>query len=220
MDLGEFWLSVTEPQAMLIVGVMTILAAVLGVSLGSWLFGGRVRDLQSAISTVEHIVEGHAAEVDKTLEKIRTDLEGLQVVLSETRGDISELESKPASPSEKEELTIAAPASDDQPTHAQLRSVWEEVRDELDRRAADPAIDGRTRAKYRRIDRRSLQSLIDFMLWDNTISEIDGRKFSDAWQIWNRYRNGKRQVDERDFEALTSIRSHVQSGRSGSERET
>lgn len=62
-----FWNTVSEPQATIIAAALTIIAATVGVVLGSWLFGGRVKDLKGALDHSDQLLQDHKAQVDATL---------------------------------------------------------------------------------------------------------------------------------------------------------
>lgn len=205
----QFWAKVTEPQAIIISGLLTIIAAVLGVLFGSILFGGRVKNIKEALDKIEQQLKSHASLVGDTLDRVKGDLEGLQVEVSKARGDIQQAADAAeanAIVAGVEQNTVVAP---ELPALGRLREAWEAVRVELERRSRDASIDGRTRAKYGRIDRRSYQSLIDLMTWDENLSDEDAAMFSLALQIWMQHRNGRMEVSAESLSKIELLRQSL-----------
>lgn len=194
----NFWTTLTEAQATVIAAVLTIVAAILGVLLGSWLFGGRVKDLESGVSAAKTILETHKAEVEQTLSEIRSEMASLLETFGQVRGTLADQTS--------EQDDVPPP-----PAWEDIRSAWEAVRDQLERLAVNPSIDGRTRAKYARIDRRSYYDLIDSMANDDNIAG-DPADFREAYTLWMRYRNNRRDIAPGDLNELRNIRDRVTAG--------
>jgi hypothetical protein len=188
----EAWQSVTEPQATIIAGFLTMLAAIGAVLLGSWLFSGRVRDLKGGVEETERILRLHRDEVNSTLAELR---EGL----GQVRGTVSDIQSAAPSEAQNENEWEAWEA---------LRDSWIEIRDELERLAADPTIDGRTRARYGRIDRRQYWKLIEALAGDK---RLGGRRrdFEAANNLWQQYKNGRRVPDRAAVNQMQQLRNSI-----------
>jgi hypothetical protein len=198
------WNGMTEAQGTVIAAFLTIAAAVVGVLLGAWLFGGRVKSLEEAVQQTERLLQAHKAEVEATLG-------GLRRTLTETAQGIDQLEATLAELRQTLTTTVegigqlrgavseiptsGVPVPEEQAGEwvrwEQLRDDWNSVRDELERRAADPVIDGRTRAKYGRIDRRKYYELIDALDADRNLAG-QGRYFRQANELWQQFKNGRR----------------------------
>ena len=63
--LYQIWTSLTEAQATIVNGGLTVFAAGFGVLLGWYLFGGKVKNITDAIETSKHLVDDHLGGVDK-----------------------------------------------------------------------------------------------------------------------------------------------------------
>lgn len=171
-----FWASVTEPQATIIAAALTIVAAIAGVALGAWLFGGRVKDLGSAIEATDKILKAHKSEVDVTLTDIKAQIGSMVESLGQLRGNVGDLQS--------------ANEPEGQNLWRETRDAWEAVRDKLEQIAVRPDIDGRTRAKYARIDRRRYHDLIASIGNDGYLAP-NRELYEEAIGLWMRYRNGR-----------------------------
>ena len=69
------WLTVTPPQATIIAAMLAVLGAILGVSLGWWLFGGQVKDLKGALEGSRTLLIEHRNFVQATLKDLQEDLQ-------------------------------------------------------------------------------------------------------------------------------------------------
>src|SRR6478752_5499836 len=99
-NAAAFWANVTDAQATIISAGLTVLAAIVGVALGWWLFSGRVKDLQGALEQSDALLLRHKAEVEDTLHAIATRLgvidtqfAGIQEALGQLRGSNDVIES-------------------------------------------------------------------------------------------------------------------------------
>jgi hypothetical protein len=192
--MGIFWSALTEAQATIIAALLTIIAAVIGVGLGAWLFGGRVKDLDSAIKASEAILLTHKGAVETTLAEIRTQMASLSETIGQVRGTIAEQQS--------------ANEDDDGAPWREAREAWEAVRDELERIAAKPDIDGRRRAKYARLDRRRYQDLIASVGDDGYLAP-NRPLYEEAVGLWVKYRNGRKNPTKADLARLKEIQGQL-----------
>lgn len=209
--LTEFWNSATAPQATIVSGGLTLLAAVLGVVIGWWLFSGRVKDLKSALEESDSLLADHRSSVEKTLLEINEMVKGLNEQFATTleslgqlRGNVSDLQSATLS-------TDETPNAGQPATPEKLRDDWAAIRDQLEQRAADPAVDGRRRAKYARIDRRRYLDLIDALANDGALG-VDTSSYREASAIWQRYRNGRRTPTADDAKKMSGLRQALVGG--------
>ena len=124
------------------------------------------------------------AEVREKLGTLDAQLTITAESLGQLRGSVGDLQSV-ATPAE-----IADNANGDRET---LREAWEKIRDNLERIAADPAIDGRTRARYSRLDRRRYGDLLEALARDRRLNG-HADKYREAVELWLRFRNGRRAV--------------------------
>lgn len=199
------WQNLTEAQATIIAACITVLAAIVGVSLGARLFGNRVRDLQSALDTSATLVNDHASKVENALESIRSRLESVETQartttesLGQVRGSIGDLSAS----------TTNATSDVALDARETLKTAWDGIRDTLESIAVDPNIDGRTRAKYARIDRRNYHWLVDSLDWDGMLGSA-GDKFREAVDIWHKYRPNKKAPTEGDVSRAVALRDQL-----------
>jgi len=188
----EAWQGVTDAQATIIAGLLTVFAAVAAVIVGAWLFGNRVQEIEGAIQETEKIMKSHRDEVNETLAQLR---EGL----GQLRGTVSDIQS--ATPTE-------AHNEDEWAAWESLREGWNEIRDELERIAADPEIDPRTRAKYYRIDRRQYWKLIEALGADGMIRGKQA-DFVAANNLWQRYKSGRKIPDEAAVRQMQQLKQRL-----------
>jgi hypothetical protein len=71
-----------------------------------------------------------------------------------------------------------------------MRENWERIRDRLEAIATNSQIDGRTRAKYGRIDRRRYGDLVTALHNDAALG-ADTNVYRDAVELWQRFRTGR-----------------------------
>lgn len=205
----SFWNSVTEPQAQIISSTMTILAAILGVLLGSWLFGRRVKDLTSAVEASDKVLQDHKNKVEADFEAIRGTVEGLDAqvgaaveTLGQLRGAVGDIQSvAPAA------LPVQGPEEEDTP-RGQLRVAWDAVRDQMEKLAANPEIDGRTRAKYARIDRRRYGDLQEALARDGRLAG-NATLFREAVELWQRFRSGRSEPSADDVTRMRVLQRQL-----------
>lgn len=185
--------------------------------LGSWLFGGRVRDMKGALDASDKLLADHSASVEKALINITERVTGLESQFTATleglgqlRGNVSDLQSV-AAPTTEGTNTSGTNARETPTASEKLRDDWDAIREELERRAADPAVDGRTRAKYARIDRRRYLDLID-ALADDAVLGSEAPSYRDAARIWQKYRSGRSIPTAVDAANMSSLRQKLVGG--------
>lgn len=198
------WHALTEPQAIILSALLTIVAAVAGVSLGSVLFGNRVKNLQDALAASEALVKDHKSTVEAILTELRDKIRGLDAQFASTTESLGQLR---GTVDYVANVSAGKSGNDEQAaTRDQLRSDWESIRDKLERVAANPAIDGRTRARYGRIDRRSYTELVNALASDQALGN-DAGDFREAVALWHQYRNGRRQPTAEAVARMSELRN-------------
>lgn len=216
-SFAEFWGAVTPPQATIISGGLTLLAAVGGIILGWWLFSGRVRDLKGALDESDKLLVNHSAIVTTSLQNITERVAALDTQFTTTleslgqlRGNVSDLQSVAASAADNtgagSAVTLEPPVQSEQ-----LRDDWDAIRDRLEHRAADPAVDGRRRAKYARIDRRRYLDLIDALDSDDALG-AKAVDYREAAKLWQKYRNGRSTPTHDDAAKMSGFRQKLIGG--------
>lgn len=198
MDLAAAWSGLTEGQGAVIASLFTVVAAILGVFLGWRLFSGRVRDLQSALDASESSVKGHIAAVELALggyeRQIIEQLDSFAIQLSHIGASVANLPTDAGPP---------APAAQ-QDARNELRECWGLIQDRIEAHATNPQIDGRTRAKYSRIDRRKYSELIEALAGDGVLAPND-HLYRQAVNLWLRFRNGRAVPTREELEAMRRL---------------
>ena len=202
------WQSMTEAQGTVIAAALTIFAAVVGVLLGSWLFGGKVASLKESVDATERLIEDHRQAVSSCLQDITDQLGELSAQLAATQEGLGQLRST-AADIESAAVGALPRAERDQGSWEALREEWNVIKDELEKLAASPEIDGRTRAKYSRIDRRNYVELINALEWDQRLGNSAG-DFRSAVEVWQRFKNGRSSPNPQDLNRFTDIRQRIQ----------
>ncbi len=195
LGIDALWSGLTEPQATLIASLITVLGAIGAVVFGSMLFAGRVTDLKSALDESGALVADHKERVEGLLSEIRKEFSVAMESLGQLRGEVGDLQISSAA----EEPVAQAEA------RARLKDDWNALRDELERIAANPAIDGRTRGRYSRIDRRRYIDLIDALGADHRLG-ANTEAYRSAVGIWHRYRNGRQRPTRAHLDEMRHIR--------------
>ncbi len=201
----EWWTAVTEPQATIIAALLTVIAALTGVLLGSWLFSGKVSDLKAALTEAEKHLEQYRGQVEVAVREIGSTLDVQVQAIQQSLGNISTSVNDLRESGAVEE---AAPIAGGEPPQADLRECWTRIRDRLEEIAAGPQIDGRTRAKYTRIDRRRYSEFIGALARDGQLGANE-QQYWDALEIWNRNRNGRREPSPQDVQRMRDIAGTV-----------
>ena len=204
--MQEFWIEITGPQATIISGALTVFAAVFGVLLGSWLFSGRVRDLKGALDESDKLLRQHKTSVESSLADVTDKIGSLNEQIASTMQGLAQVRSYVS------DIALAEQVEEEQPVGApsreKLKEDWNAIRDAIEATAADPEIDGRTRAKYGRVDRRNYSELIDLMAYDNVLGQKE-EVFREAIKLWQSYRTGKKELNQRDAARMVSLRQKI-----------
>lgn len=201
----EVWNTLTEGQGSVILGLLTIAAAAIGVSLGSRLFGGKVSDLRGALEESQNAIQQHEASVNQKLATL------LDTVAEVEKNVVSALQKiNQAGNNLNVEITDLPEGKETEAAVNSLESIradWEAIRDQVESLVADPGIDGRTRAKYARMDRRNFADLIDAYNYDYQLPGVT--KYRKALEIRQRYRNGRTPPTKSDAEEMRRLRNEL-----------
>lgn len=220
----EFWTSITGPQATIISGVLTFLAAIAGVVLGWGLLSGQVTSLSVAVGKMRKVLDDHKEKVDRTLadasrqfdtmsERIQIigeELAALQQAFGQIRGelvavadDVTGIAEEVVNSDPDEDAPGQPEVVDAKDTRESFRDDWSTVRDSLEAYAAVPSIDGRTRARYNRIDRRNYHDLIDAL--DANSNLPNANAFREAVDIWYAHRTGRAPITPEHAAKLSEL---------------
>ena len=165
----EFWKSLTEGQAHLLTGIFHDVVVVVLVPLFTF-FAAKFGFNKTAVDAAKKVVAG------------------------EQQGDFE----ASADQADQADQVGSPPTSEAASNRfSRLKIQWERVRDKLFAIAFDPGVDGRKRAKYKRIDLRGegYQKFIASVDEDRLL----GQKkpiFEDALVLWNRYRTNRVDVPD------------------------
>jgi hypothetical protein len=182
MDILRVWQNLSEGQGTVIAAMITVIAALGGVILGWLLFSGRVRNLETALKASEGNVREHLNVMDNALKehesKLNEQLSSLSLQLGQLSGSVADI---PTSSS------VLIPEAQ-QNAQDKMHEYWEHIRDRLEAIAANPEIDGRTRARYGRMDRRRYGDLVNALDIDGKLG-ADAIFYRDAVDLWQKFRN-------------------------------
>jgi len=192
-----YWLTtLSQPQATLGSSAITVVGALVAVLLGWKLFSAKVRDMRSALSETDALLKAHQSSVEKTLGSIQEKIGGLAASTGQLRAEVSD--SQAAGVAEEQETSHDAgnlpdPNDTEVGDFENLVENWVRIRDHLENIASDPDIDGRTAAKYSRIDRRRYLDLVASLNNDRQLGE-KGELFLEAANIWASHRTKKKRL--------------------------
>jgi hypothetical protein len=204
--LHGIWIDLTQAQAILLSGMLTVLAAVLAVFLGGKVFQSRVASLEEAIKKTEKIIEDHLTRVADKVASIEEITNATARNVVSNRGEDEEA---------GEDIQVDAsihqfPENAEGPEidlRTRFLEAWNSIRGALEDRASDTEIDGRTRAKYLRIDRRNYQRLVDALKNDGNLN--DAKLFSDAISLRQAYKNNRREIVQESVEKMEQFQNKL-----------
>ncbi|HEV7689214.1 MAG TPA: hypothetical protein VGO52_00245 [Hyphomonadaceae bacterium] len=183
----DIWTNLSPAQSSLLSTMLVIFAGGIGILLSSLLFGGRVKNLETALQASEMKIKLALSQSAETVEKHNKVLGEKLVVVDEQLGATLEMLGQLRSGVSDLQDTTEQNADN---LRVQLKEHWHLIRDELEKAAANPEIHGKTRLRYSKIPRYDPTDLIDAMCRD---MNMDAREehFRAAAKLWNWHRNGK-----------------------------
>lgn len=198
--MPDWLMSLSQPQATLGSGVITFLGAIAAVLLGWGLFSGKVKDVKSALDTTDKLLTEHQSRVQQSLADIEGKLSALTLSTQKIRADASD---KQALDEQANEESVEQDLPSEL-TFDDLSANWLKIRDRLEEIASDSRIDGRTAAKYSRIDRRKYADLVASLNGDGELGD-SGSDFLEAAQIWASHRSRKRAPSQEQIQRMVNL---------------
>ncbi|MCL4671664.1 MAG: hypothetical protein KJZ64_01735 [Sphingomonadaceae bacterium] len=195
-------IDLTPGQGSALSGLFTALGAVIGIIIAGRFFSGKVKSLSEALDESRRLLTEHADAVRITLASITEEVNVLRDAVGSVGEQAARIESNVADAEALRQPEVEGP---EVAAWEQLRERWLEVRDLLEAEANSDELDGRRRAAYSRMDRRTYGSLIERMNKDGELSDEKAEKFQEALDIWLRYRNGRLQVAQVDFQRMSAL---------------
>lgn len=228
---GQFWNNITEAQAIFLSGVSTLLAALFAVTLGARAFGNRVISLKDAIAASQDQLNQHLDDIEACTkeaidmqDKLSASLEERSETIDELVGAItrklSEIDTQFQDRSDGDLrasgiiATSGSAGNDD--ARADLVEAWRDIRSVLEDYAFSYFVDGRTRAKYLRQDKRNYRQYFE-MVANDTIGPngapviprgiVD--TFRESVDFWLAKRSGRSTVTDDDAEKMNALRAVI-----------
>lgn len=186
-------------------GFFTGTGAVLAILLAQRFFRGRITDLKGAVKETEETLERFQGAVAEKLETISGAIENLNLVIAGVQESVAKTQAAVHDSQPEEEQPpaqqIQAPAKD------RLTDEWHKILDHVESIASSPNVDGRTRAKYGRIDRRSYYDLVATLDDDGLMG--GARDAADAATgLWYSCRR-RQEVDEEEVNEMQGYRQAI-----------
>ncbi|WP_291208625.1 hypothetical protein [Hyphomonas sp.] len=193
--VGQF----EDSQTAIVTTAMLIVGGGIGVLMGSWLFGGRVKDLQSALDQSVKAINEHGAKTNEKLLEMNEQLASTMAALGQLKGAVSDIQTEAAAAEEVNALPADHQLNE---LRTKLKENWYSIRDELWRRANDPAVHGKTRAKYSKFGNYELGELVSTMKDDGNLDDRIAKLFRDAIEFWAWHRNGRAPLSQADVQTM------------------
>ncbi|WP_018146556.1 DUF948 domain-containing protein [Henriciella marina] len=193
--LQHYWVNLTEAQASLVSTAVLIVAGGLGVLFGAALFGGRVKNLKSALEASNEVIQKHQQEAKAQLEAMEEQMSATLGAVSQLRSSVFDLRSDV-----EEKVTDAAGQR-----RQTFKNHWYAIRDELQRRASDPRIHGKTRTRYAGYSNSQISALLQAMETDGNLYSREAKAYRDAQDLWTWHRNGRPNMNEGDVQKMREL---------------
>jgi uncharacterized protein YoxC len=198
----ELWSNLTDAQASLLSTITIILAGGLGVVLSAALFGRRVKNLETALQATERkineVLNNSAAKVDAYNQQLAEKLGTVDEQFSATLDALGQLRNSVAS------LQDSADKNADD-IREQLKTHWSPIAEAIEQIASDPSIHGKTRARYSKIPRRTLDPLLKVLIEEGRIDATRATEFRAAVALWNYYKNGRATLIQSEVDKMKEL---------------
>jgi hypothetical protein len=201
----DWWHTLTEPQATLIAGLLTLASGILVAIIAPLIVGSKFSDVRQASEEARKLMESTKIDLDAFKHSINFELEELKKSFSQVRYAVGEARNDIAEATSKDEAPTQGMPPKETKLNEELKDTWSEIRDRLEEIAANPAIDRQSRDKYNRIDRRTFQRLIEALDADNRLG-LYGPNLMEAVNLWHKYRSGRLPVSLQDLARMKELR--------------
>ncbi|MBK4214888.1 hypothetical protein JJJ17_03000 [Paracoccus caeni] len=224
----SFWESLSQPQATLLSSFVTGICALGAIWLGAKFFTNKIKGLEQAIRASQDAVNVHLNEteaaVKKTASEVMRAISDWSVAREEEKEIVSsisdqvvniantqadELLDREAEVPSDNEASIRESNDVEVRTRDDLRDAWAEIQAAIEAISRQDTIDGRTRAKYARQDRRSYNTLIDLLEDDRNISREAAAAARDAFALRNSFRRRVEEPTQTDWANMDRLRAIV-----------
>lgn len=195
----EAFLNLKDGPAQVINTLILLAGGGLGILLGSWLFGGRVKDLKSALDESNDAVGEFRDQMTEKLSSVDDQLSVTLEALTQLRSSMSDLRS------DVEEQDI----SQGHELRNEFKRHWYAIRDQIQKQAQDTAIHGKTRSRYARFTNNEIGQLIEAMIADDHMPPPTANALKEAHEKWVWHRNGKPEMIEADVQKMRDIALQV-----------
>ena len=216
----DLWVKLSDGQGSVLSAAITVLGTLAALLIGYWALNGKVKSIEEAIASSQEMVERHLQNLTKTLADVQDKTAQLDEMLAALgpkvaalSADSAENDLDPPSLHEDAVPVPSRPSVSEQAglsTREEVKKLWHGVRDTLERIASDPSLDGRRRAKYMRIDRRSYYDLISSMKADETISATVADAAETLYAASKRYRRAHSGPSPEELAVLSELAVKVQ----------
>lgn len=208
----EFWVGLTLPQANVLAALFTMLAGVIAVIGGGWIFGKKVASLQSAIESTNKDLESHIAKLELALANVKVSVlekvAEIEEIALKTGERVASESGKDSGDDSRDLQSKDRDTSNATDPRARLLSAWDDIRKKLEATASDDTVDGRTRAKYLRIDRRSYRELALALIRDGRLSAVSA-EIESATALRNQVKRGKLEVADQHAAEMEAWRDRI-----------
>ncbi|MEZ5956623.1 MAG: hypothetical protein R3C27_05345 [Hyphomonadaceae bacterium] len=198
----EYWTNLSDAQASLLSTLIIVVAGGLGVLLSAALFGGRVKNLETALAQTEgkinEVLQSSSKRVDEFNAQVAEKLGAVDEQFSATLDALGQLRNSVAS------LQDSADKNADT-LRDQLSSHWYAIATSLEEIASNPKIHGKTRARYSKIPRRTLNDLYNTLASEGHIPADKAADYRAALELWSWHRNGRPALSENDVEKMKEL---------------
>lgn len=200
-------LELTAGQGSALSGLFTATGAIGAILLAQHFFRSRIADLKSAVKETEAVVDQFRESMNDKLSKINEDVGSLNAALSGVQASVAQTQAAIHEGNQDDGEAVPTPPEDPRSTKERLSEEWHALVEHIERIASSPNIDGRTRAKYARIDRRSYYDLIGSLADDGRLSDLRPQA-DEAAQLW--YANRRRQnVANSDVNRMAALKESI-----------